>query len=267
MSTQGNVALVTGASGGIGEALAKVFAEHGFHLILVARTESKLKELGDALSAKHGLKAYAIATDLSDPKSPAGLAQKVAELGLTVDVLVNNAGFADFGEFAKSDLSKQMQMIQVNVATLTELTHRFLPTMLEDNRGYILNVASTAAFMPGPLMSVYYATKGYVLAFSEAIREELKGSGVRVTALCPGPVATGFQEAAAMEGSKLLSNPLNPPMSADVVARAGYEALMRGQQVVIPGFVNQIQALAPRLLPRAMIPGIVKNASVREHQE
>lgn len=265
MSTQGNNALITGASGGIGEELAKVFAAHGFNLILVARTESKLKELGDILSAKHGIKTFAIGLDLSDPKSPAQLQQRVAELGLTVDVLVNNAGFADFGDFAKSDLGKQLQMIQVNITTLTELTHRFLPAMVERKRGYVLNVGSTGSFMPGPLMSVYYATKNYVLAFSEAIREELKGSGVQVTVLAPGPVATGFQKAAAMEGSKLLTNPMNPLMSANAVAKAGYEGLMRGQQIVIPGFVNQVQALMPRLLPRAVVPGIVKNASARSH--
>lgn len=261
----GNVALITGASGGIGEELARVFAAHGFNVILVARTEPKLGELGAALSAQHGVQAYPIAADLSDPKSPALLMDKVAELGLTLDVLVNNAGFADFGEFARSDLGKQLQMIQVNMTTLTELIHRVLPGMLERGRGRILNVASTAAFMPGPLMSVYYATKAYVLSLSEALAEELKGSGVSVTALCPGPVATGFQSRAEMEGSKLLQQRLNPPMSAQEVAKAGYEALMNGKAVVIPGFMNQIQALSPRLLPRALLPGIVKRSQARSH--
>jgi short-subunit dehydrogenase len=182
-----------------------------------------------------------------------------------VDVLVNNAGFADFGEFAQADLAKQMQMIQVNIAALTELTHRFLPAMVECRRGYVLNVASTAAFMPGPLMSVYYATKAYVLSFSEAIREELKECGVKVTALCPGPVATGFQNRAEMQGSKLLQQRMNPPMSAEAVARAAYEAMMQGQAVVIPGLMNQVQAMAPKLLPRVLVPGIVKNAQARSH--
>ncbi|WP_299426596.1 SDR family oxidoreductase [uncultured Meiothermus sp.] len=265
MSTQGNVALITGASSGIGEELARVFATYGFHLVLVARTEPRLQELAHTLRTQHHLQAFPIALDLSDPQGPARLQQKVLELGLTVDVLVNNAGFADFGEFARSDLAKQTQMIQLNITTLTELTHRFLPAMMERRRGYVLNVASTAAFMPGPLMSVYYATKAYVLSFSEAIREELKGSGVSVTALCPGPVATGFQSRAEMAGSRLLTNPLNPPTSPDKVAQAGYKALMRGQQLVIPGFVNQLQALAPRLLPRAMVPGMVRNAAARSH--
>jgi hypothetical protein len=262
---KGNTALVTGASGGIGEALAKELAAHGFNLILVARTEGKLKELGDALSAQHSIQTYPIAADLSDPKSPAEVAQQVQALGLSVDVLVNNAGFADFGDFAHSNLNKQMQMIQVNISTLTELTHRFLPAMVERKRGYVMNVASTAAFMPGPLMSVYYATKAYVLSFSEAIREELKGSGVKVTVLCPGPVATGFQDRAEMQGSKLLQQRMNPLMSPEAVAKAAYEAMMRGQAVVIPGLINQVQALSPRLLPRAVVPGIVKSSQARSH--
>ena len=260
---QGNVALITGASGGIGEELAKVFAAHGFNVVLVARTEAKLRELGSALEHKHGIKAYAIAADLSDSKSPAEVMGKVAELGLSVDVLVNNAGFADYGQFAKSDLGKQMQMIQVNMATLTELSYRVLQGMLERGRGRILNVASTAAFMPGPLMSVYYATKAYVLSFSEALNEELKGTGVNVTTLAPGPVATGFQSRAEMEGSKLLQQRLNPPISAEAVAKTAYDALMNGKAVIIPGFMNQMQALFPRLLPRALVPGIVKNAQAR----
>lgn len=263
MQTTGNVALVTGASGGIGEALARVFAAHGFNVILVARTQSKLEELGAALSAQHGVQAYVMAADLSDPRSPASLLGQVGELGLSVEVLVNNAGFADFGEFASSDLGKQLQMIQVNITTLTELTHRVLPGMLERGRGRILNVASTAAFMPGPLMSVYYASKAYVLSFSEALNEELRGLGVNVTALCPGPVATGFQSRAAMEGSKLLQQRLNPLMSPEEVAKAGYEALMNGKAVVIPGLMNQMQALSPRFLPRALLPGIVKRSQAR----
>lgn len=266
MAKEGNVALITGASGGIGEELAKVFAAHGFNLVLVARSEGKLKALAEGLAQSHNVQAQAVAADLSDPESPAEVMARIDALSLTVDVLVNNAGFADFGEFYKSDLAKQMQMIQLNITTLTELTHRVLPAMVERGRGFVLNVASTAAFMPGPLMSVYYATKAYVLSFSEAIREELKGSGVSVTALCPGPVATGFQSRAEMAGSKLLTNPLNPPTTPGIVAKAGYEALVRGQAVAIPGFINQLQTLSPRLLPRAVVPGMVKNASVRAHE-
>lgn len=260
-----HTALITGASGGIGEELARVFATQGFDLVLVARSQGKLEELAQKLKTQHGIQSHAIGLDLSDPQSPALLQQKVSELGLEVEVLVNNAGFADFGDFAQSELSKQMQMIQLNIATLTELTHRFLPAMVARKRGFVLNVASTAAFMPGPLMSVYYATKAYVLSFSEAIREELKGSGVQVTALCPGPVATGFQKAAAMEGSRLLTNPLNPMMPVEAVAQAGYEGLMRGQAVVVPGLMNKLIIQMPRFLPRSLVPNVVKRSSERSH--
>lgn len=257
--------LITGASGGIGEELAKVFAAHGHDVVLVARTQSKLETLAAELIAKHKVKAFALAADLTDPKAPEQLLEKVAALGLSVDILVNNAGFADFGEFYKSDLRKQLEMMQVNIVALTELSHRVMPGMVARGNGKIMNVGSTGSFMPGPLMSVYYATKAYVLSVSEAWQEELKGTGVSVTALCPGPVATGFQKAAAMEGSKLLTNPMNPMMPADLVAKAGYDALMAGKTIVIPGMMNQMLALTPKLLPRMFVPGIVKQASVREH--
>jgi uncharacterized protein len=257
--------LITGASGGIGEELAKVFAAHGHDVVLVARTQSKLETLAAELSTMHKVKTYAIAVDLTDPKAPALLLEKVAALGLSVDILVNNAGFADFGEFHKSDLTKQLEMMQVNMVALTELSHRVLPGMVARGKGKIMNVGSTGSFMPGPLMSVYYATKAFVLSISEAWQEELKGTGVSVTALCPGPVATGFQKAAAMEGSKLLTNPMNPMMPADVVAKEGYDALMASRTIVIPGMMNKVLAVTPKLLPRMFIPSIVKNASARNH--
>lgn len=257
--------LITGASGGIGEELAKVFAAQGHDVVLVARTQSKLEALASELSAKHKIKAYAIAADLTVPEASAQLLEKVTALGLMVDILVNNAGFADFGEFYKSDLGKQLEMMQVNMVALTELSHRVLPGMVARGKGKILNVGSTGSFMPGPLMSVYYATKAFVLSVSEAWQEELRGTGVSVTALCPGPVATGFQKAAAMEGSKLLTNPMNPMMPADEVAKVGYDALMAGRTIVIPGMMNKILAVAPKLLPRMFIPGIVKQASAKTH--
>lgn len=259
--TERRTALITGASGGIGEQLANVFAQEGFDVILVARNRTKLEDLANVLSARHGIAADVIALDLSAPDSPRLLSEHVDELGLQVDVLVNNAGFADFGFFAGSDLTKQLDMIQVNITSLTELTHRFLPAMVNRGWGRILNVGSTGSFMPGPLMAVYYATKNYVLAFSEAIREELRGSGVSVTVLAPGPVATGFQAAADMERSKLLSNPASPLLDAGTVARAGYDALIRGKSVEIPGLMNRIQAFIPRVLPRSVVPGVVRRAS------
>jgi uncharacterized protein len=255
-------ALITGASGGIGEQLARVFASHGHNVVLVARSQDKLEALAAELSTKHGVKTYPVKADLANPTAGALLVEQLDQQ-LPIDILVNNAGFGDYGEFAAGPLDKQLEMIQLNIATLTELTHRFLPQMLSRKQGYILQVASTAAFMPGPLMSVYYASKAYVLSFSEALREELKGSGVHISALCPGPVATGFQGRADMGQSKLFSNPLNPLMESSTVANAGYAGLMQGQGVIIPGFMNKFLAILPRFMPRAIVPAIVKNAQDR----
>ncbi|WP_027891628.1 SDR family NAD(P)-dependent oxidoreductase [Calidithermus chliarophilus] len=256
-------ALITGASGGIGEALARELAPKGYDLILVARSAGKLEVLGRELAQKHGITCHALAVDLATPQAAGEVVKGLGARGLQVDVLVNNAGFADFGDFAHSDPLKQQQMIQLNVGTLTLLTRALLPQMLERRWGRVLNVASTAAFMPGPLMSVYYASKAYVLSFSEAIAEELEGSGVSVTALCPGPVETGFQSRAEMQGSKLLRQRFNPLMDAATVAREAVAAMERGQRVLIPGLMNQLQALAPRFLPRGLMPSFVKNAQAR----
>jgi short-subunit dehydrogenase len=260
---RGRTALITGASGGIGEELAKVFAERGFDLVLVARTEAKLAALGESLAERHGIRAIPIAADLSQSESPAEVVAQLASRGLTVDVLVNNAGFAAYGKFQEIDLGHQRQLIQVNIAALTELTHHLLPGMLARRRGKILNVASTAAFMPGPLMAVYYASKAYVLSFSEALNNELAGTGVTVTALCPGPTSSGFQARAQMEESRLVRG--REIMDATTVARAAYAALMRGRPLVIPGRSNWLVTLMPRLLPRRIIPGIVRRAQERAH--
>jgi short-subunit dehydrogenase len=260
---RGRTALVTGASGGIGEELAKVFAAHGFDLVLVARTEAKLITLGEALSAQHGARCTTIAADLARPESSAELVAHLAKLEIGVDVLVNNAGFAAYGKFHEIDLDEQLRMIRVNIAALTELTHRLLPGMLARRRGKVLNVASTAAFMPGPLMATYYATKAYVLSFSEALNSELAKSGVTVTALCPGPTSSGFQSRAGMEESRLVRG--REIMDVGTVAQAAYAGLMRGRPVVIPGTSNWLTTLMPRLLPRRIIPGIVKRAQGRAH--
>jgi short-subunit dehydrogenase len=183
--------------------------------------------------------------------------------GLDVDVLVNNAGIGEYGEFALGDPIKQQHMISLNVMTLTMLTRALLPKMLEHKSGRIMNVASTAGFMPGPLMSVYYATKAYVLSFSEALAEELVGTGVTVTALCPGPTESDFQARADMQDSKLVKG--KTLMTCKEVSEEGVAALERGQRVVIPGFINQIQALTSRFLPRAIVPGIIKNVQARNH--
>jgi uncharacterized protein len=245
-------ALITGASSGIGLDLARLFAEDGHDIVLVARSEDKLRELAKELEARHGIKATVIVADLAKPDAP----QQIFVVAPAVDILVNNAGFGTSGKFAETDLRAELDMIQVNIAALTHLTKLFLGPMLERKRGRILNVASTAAFQPGPLMAVYYATKAYVLSFSEAIAEELSGSGVTVTALCPGPTATGFQQAANMGTEALLK--VMRPVSSMEVARAGYRGMMRGKRVVIPGLKNKLGVQSLRVSPRAVVTKVVR---------
>ncbi len=233
-----STALITGASGGIGMEIARALApDHD--LVLVARSVAKLEALADELGG-----ARVVAADLADP---AGVSKVVAEVP-AADVLVNNAGVGDFGEFATVDLDKTLAMIQLNVTSLTALTRHFLPGMLERGEGRIMNVASTASFQPGPLMAVYYATKAYVLSFSEAVAEETRGSGVTVTALCPGPTASGFQAAAEMELSPLVANRKLP--SAAEVAAYGVKAMEHGDVVAVLGLVNKVMAASIRFTPR-----------------
>ncbi|GGJ76215.1 SDR family NAD(P)-dependent oxidoreductase [Deinococcus aquiradiocola] len=260
-------ALITGASGGIGEAIARQLAARHTHLILVARNESRLQTLATELQDRHGVHAHVIAQDLTAPHATDALWEQVQTRNLQVDFLVNNAGFADYGEFHTLDRARQLDMIQVNVTVLTDLTHRFLPGMVQRSRGRVLNIASTAAFMPGPLMAVYYATKAYVLSFSEALNEELRGTGVHVTAACPGPVATGFQAAAQMEGSRLIATDAGQRaiMTPDTVAAEAVDAMLHGQSVRVIGLMNRVQAFLPRLVPRALLPRIVKQVQDRAH--
>ena len=254
-------ALVTGASGGIGLALARRLAAGGFDLVLTARSAGKLAELAIELSTRHGARVHVIARDLALPEAPAAIAAELAAEGMAVDVLVNNAGYGTYGPFAESDLGAELGMLQLNIVALTHLTGLFLPPMLARRRGRILNVASTAAFQPGPLMAVYYASKAYVLSFSEAIAEELRGSGVTVTALCPGPTASGFQERAAMEESRLVAG--KAMMGAEEVAEAGYRGLLAGRRVVIPGWTNRLLAQAYRVSPRRMTTAVVRKMQER----
>jgi short-subunit dehydrogenase len=250
-------ALVTGASGGIGRELARAFAAGGYDLVLVARSEGKLEELAGELRSRRGIGVRVLAKDLAEPGSPDEIFQELEGAGVDVDVLVNNAGFATFGPFAETDLASELEEIQLNVVAPTHLTKRFLPWMLARRRGGVLNVASSAAFQPGPLMAVYYATKAYVLSFSEALAEELRGSGVTVTALCPGPTATGFQARAEMQGSGLFTGPLKV-MDAAAVARAGYEGFRAGKRIVIPGLINKLGVQSVRISPRALTTRIVR---------
>ena len=243
-------ALITGASSGIGLELARIFASNRYDLVLVARNEAKLLELARECESA-GVHAYVIPADLSKADAPRSIVEGVGRLGLEIDVLVNNAGYGLYGPFVETSLATELDMIQVNIAALTELTKRFLPGMVARRSGRILNLASTAAFVPGPLMAVYCATKAFVLSFSEAIANELEGSGVTVTALCPGATASGFLAVASLEESRLVAG-RTLPTSRDV-AQAGYDALMAGKVVYVPGVLNKLTAFSPRFGPRWLI--------------
>jgi short-subunit dehydrogenase len=254
-------ALVTGASGGIGLALAKELAKNGHDLVLVARTEDKLERIAAEVRSSYDRKVTVIAKDLTHSAAPEELYQALIAQNIEIDILVNNAGFATYGKFVETSLERELAQLQLNVVTLTHLSKLFLRDMVTRGRGAVLNVASTAAFQPGPLMAVYYATKAYVLSLSEALADELRGTGVTVTALCPGPTESGFQEAAQMQDSRLVQRGL---MSAETVAAQGYAALKRGARVVIPGFANQLGAMLPRFLPRQLVTRVVRTMQAQE---
>ena len=249
-SRASETALITGASSGIGAELARLAAADGCGLVLVSRRRERLEAMARELSVAHGISARVLTADLSRPNASRRIAGELENEGLRIDVLVNNAGLGLYGEFSKSDLDRQLEVLQVNAVALTELTRLLLPGMIERGRGRVLNVASTAAFQPGPYMAVYYATKAYVLSFSEAIAEELKGTGVTVTALCPGPVTTEFQEVAGVDAA-LFPKPL--VMDAPEVARAGWEAARRGKRVVVPGVANKVLRQTVRFSPRRLV--------------
>jgi short-subunit dehydrogenase len=242
--------LITGGSVGIGAALADVFAEHGHDLILVSRNRDKLEMRGNEIRQKYSVQVSCISEDLSDPAGPRRLFDAVTGQGLDVHNLVNNAGVGLFGKFLTTDLDAEVRMIQLNVTSPVELTKRFLPAMIARRRGRILNVASTAAFVPGPWMSIYYATKAFLLSFSQAIDYELEPNGISVTTLCPGPTESEFKVRAGSERSRLFEAFV---MDAPTVARAGYDGMMKGKTVVIPGIRNKLIPVAARLTPRPLI--------------
>ncbi len=250
------LALVTGASAGIGKELAERFAKNGCDLILVARRTDELNALAARLTEAHAAKVHVMSADLGDATAPRKLFDDVTAKGLSVEILINNAGFGALGEFATADLARMISMIQLNVVALTELTRLFLPAMVKNRRGKVLNVASTAAFQPGPLMAVYYATKAYVLSFSEALHEELRDTGVTVTCLCPGPTKTEFGDVADMSGTSLFSGP--NVMAVGPVADAAFHGLMAGRRLVVPGFRNRLLIFAVRFAPRSVILKLVK---------
>ena len=261
--------LITGATKGIGYELAKCFARDRYDLVLVARTQAELTRVAQELHEAHDIAVKTIAKDLARPGAADEIVEELARERFEIDALVNNAGFGTYGPFASADLAIEEEMIQVNLVALTQLTRRLLDGMLKRRHGKILNVASTAAFQPGPLMAVYYATKAYVLSFSEALASELRGSGVTVTVLCPGPTRTDFQRRAGIEHTKLVRL---RGMEAETVAQIGYHGMLRGAPVVIPGFGNWLLTLLVRILPRSIVTAIVRGvnanrSSRQEHKE
>jgi short-subunit dehydrogenase len=251
---QRKTALITGASGGIGYELAKLFANDHHDLVLVARSGAKLAKFADELQRQFGVSVKTVPLDLSAALSPRFLFDQLQREGATVDILVNNAAYGKFGRFVEIPLEENLGQIQLNIAALTHLTQLFLVPMLERGAGKILNVASTAGFQPGPLMAVYYATKAYVISFSEALANELKGSGVTVTCLCPGATDTGFQGRAGTENTVLFRK--LRPMAAKTVAREGYRGMMAGKTLVISGFRNWLLAESVRFSPRKVVTAI-----------
>ena len=252
---QGQTALVTGASMGIGVDLAECFASDGYDLVLAARSEAALKEVAQRLAAKHGVRATAIAVDLAAPGRGEKLAAEIAARGLGIDVLVNNAGYGVAGAFDGSDRASQLGMIDLNDRALAELTHIYWPRMLASKRGGVLNVASTAAFQPGPLMAIYYASKAFVLSFSEALWKEAEGTGVNVSCLCPGPTTSHFRERAGTGKTRLSRQ--GEPMSSAEVAQLGYRAWRENRRVIVTGARNAVLANLVPLLPRSIVLRIV----------
>jgi short-subunit dehydrogenase len=248
-------ALITGASTGIGYELSKLFARDRFDLVLVARDAARLQSVAAEMRETSGCPVRVIAADLSKPESPWTIFEEIK----SVHCLVNNAGFGTCGPFVETDLRAELEMIQVNLTSLVHLSKLFLKGMAQRGSGRILNVASTAAFQPGPLMAIYYASKAFVLSFSEGIAEELRGTGVTVTALCPGPTATEFQKRAHVEETRLMKDHLLGIMSAAEAARAGYEGMMRGKVLVIPGTLNRVGMEALRISPRAIVRRITRH--------
>jgi short-subunit dehydrogenase len=248
-----NTALITGASGGIGYELAKLFARDHHNLVLVARSSEKLTQVANELQA-HGVTVKTIALDLAEPPAPKFLFDQLQREGIAIDILINNAGFGAFGEFGQMSEQEIQGQIDLNITALTTLTRLFLPAMVQGRSGRIMNVASTAGFQPGPLMAVYYATKAYVISFSEALANELRNSGVTVTCFCPGATNTGFAKRAGNDQSRVFKK--FGAMSAEKVALDGYRAVMEGRTLAISGAQNWLVAQSTRFAPRKMVTAI-----------
>ncbi len=244
-------ALITGASSGIGLELAKIHAINGHNLVLVARNISKLEELKTELENKHNVSIYVIGIDLSVTDSAKKVYDETSSKNIQIDYLINNAGFGDYGAFYETSWEKEQQMINLNITALTQFTKLYLKDMVSRSSGKIMNVASTASFQSGPLMAVYFATKAYVLSFSEAVNNEVSHTGITVTALCPGATVSGFESSANLEGSKMFTGRKLP--GSKEVAEYAYKAMMKGKTVAIQGFMNKVLVASVRFLPRALV--------------
>lgn len=242
--------LITGASSGLGYEFAHIYAKNGYDLVVVARSEGKLFQLKKELEETCGIRVWVFAQDLSRQDAAYEVFDFTLQNDLDIEILVNNAGFGDYGNFAEFSMERQQELLQVNIVSLVELTRYFLPLMIKRNSGRVINMSSVAAFCAGPEMSLYYASKAFVRSFSEAVAEEVKGSGVHVLALCPGPTATGFEKAADMETSKMFR--FIKPKTAKQVAMAGYKASCRGKTLRYYGAEVKMMNIAARLLPRAV---------------
>lgn len=250
-------ALITGASAGIGYALAELFARHGHNLVLVARSEEKLRSMAQQFGTMYRVQTKVIAADLSKHDAPVKLFDQLRQEATAIDVLVNNAGFGYYGAFRESDIQRELDMMQLNMVSLTHLCKLFLNQLPKGQHGKIMNVSSTAAFPPaGPFMAVYYASKAYVQSFTEALAAELENENITVTALCPGPTKTNFKDAANLEGSGLFSKQF--VADARSVARAGFDGMMAGKVVVIPGINNKLTVFSTRVVPRSFMRRMVK---------
>ncbi|HMS34757.1 MAG TPA: SDR family oxidoreductase [Ignavibacteria bacterium] len=254
----GNV-LITGATTGIGYELAKLFAKDKYELIIIARNETRLSETASSLIKDYNVKVKFIPKDLSKTDSAKEIFAELKNENISVDMLVNNAGFGDQGAFAESELSNDLDMIHLNITSLVILNRLFLDDMLKKNSGRIMNVASTAAFQPGPFMAMYYATKAFVLSFSEAVAEELSGTDVTVSCLCPGPTETEFQNRAGIKETKMMSGKRFTVMTAAEVALTGYKEMMKGKKIIIPGFANKAGTFFVKILPRKIISKVTRS--------
>ncbi len=250
MGKSGRTALITGASAGLGREFARLAASDGHDVVLVARRKERLQELAAELERAHGVRSLVIDADLGDRSAARTIVEHLDAAGVVVDFLINNAGFGSHGPYAEADFARQSEMVDVNVRALMELCHRLLPGMLARRSGRILNVASLAGFVPGPYMATYYATKAFVLSFTEALAAELRGTGVTATASCPGPVATEFGAVANSDRSNLFRA---GGAAAVSVAKHGYRAMLAGKVVAVPGFMNWLTTLIVRLAPRAAV--------------